>query len=403
MAEQDMQRIGMTEDDLAMQESRAKRSDQAAAFASWLNSMRMKPDANLPAQLQAAQERRASNIRKNRTVNMLESAGQTELAKQVKSGAITGKTAVAQMFQLAAEERQAQRAAAARAASSAASERAATLAFERQKELIGLRQSAAGQQLSSEEKLVNLYKNAYPDKTNAEILEMAMAGDNKAPAAFQALKMQALAAGLEEGSEAYKNFMLTRGAGPETAAKLEAKQVVQAPATVQKAQSAIDAIDGILGNNNLAGITGKYEGQLGTTGIGSAYFSQSEIDLIKDLENLEAKVFLEAFETLKGGGQITEREGIQAQRAMENLSRQQSPQQLQKNLRDLKDIILKGQERARNKIQVPEADRYTGSLGTNVSTDATATQQGGAMQTDASGRKYRLVDRGNGVMEKVYE
>ena len=140
MAEQDMQRIGMTEDDLAMQERRSKRSDQAAAFASWLNSMRMKPDANLPAQLQAAQERRASNIRKNRTVNMLESAGQTELAKQVKSGAITGKTAVAQMFQLAAEERQAQRAAAARAASSAASERAATLAFERQKELIGLRQ-----------------------------------------------------------------------------------------------------------------------------------------------------------------------------------------------------------------------------------------------------------------------
>ena len=98
MAEQDMQRIGMTEDDLAMQERRAKRSDQAAVFASWLNSMRMKPDENLPAQLQAAQERRASNIRKNRTVNMLESAGQTELAKQVKSGAITGKTAVAQMF-----------------------------------------------------------------------------------------------------------------------------------------------------------------------------------------------------------------------------------------------------------------------------------------------------------------
>ena len=117
MAEQDMPRIGMTEDDLAMQEPRTKRSDQAAAFASWLNSMRMKPDANLPAQLQAAQERRASNIRKNRTVNMLEAAGQTELAKQVASGAITGKTAVQQMFQLAAEERAAGRAAAASARS----------------------------------------------------------------------------------------------------------------------------------------------------------------------------------------------------------------------------------------------------------------------------------------------
>ena len=143
MAEQDMQRIGMAEDDLAMQESRAKRSDQAAAFASWLNSMRMKPDANLPAQLQAAQERRASNIRKNRTVNMLESAGQTELAKQVKSGAITGKTAVSQMFQLAAEERQAQRAAAAQGATIKARREAADLAFEREKELLGLKPSAA--------------------------------------------------------------------------------------------------------------------------------------------------------------------------------------------------------------------------------------------------------------------
>jgi len=403
MAEQDMQRIGMTEDDLAMQERRAKRSDQAAAFASWLNSMRMKPDANLPAQLQAAQERRASNIRKNRTVNMLESAGQTELAKQVKSGAITGKTAVAQMFQLAAEERQAQRAAAARGATIQARREAADLAFERQKELINLRQSATSQQLSSEEKLVNLYRNAYPNLSNAEILEMAMGGEEKAPAAFQALKMQALAAGLEEGSQEYKNFMLTRGAGPEAAAKIEAKQIVQAPATVEKAQGALNAIKSILDNDNIAGITGKYEGQLGTTGVGSAYFSQSEIDLIKDLENLEAKVFLEAFETLKGGGQITEREGIQAQRAMENLSRQQSPEKLKSNLRDLYEVILKGQERARNKIQVPEGDRYTGSLGTGVSTGSTSAQQGGTTQTDASGRKFRLIDRGNGVMQKVYD
>jgi len=132
MAEQDMQRIGMSEDDLAMQERRDRRSNQAATFASWLNSMSLRPDANLPAQLQAAQERRASNIRKNRTVNMLESAGQTELAKQVASGAITGKTAVMQMYQLAAEERQAQRAAAGRAAS-----------FAQQKELAELQNRLA--------------------------------------------------------------------------------------------------------------------------------------------------------------------------------------------------------------------------------------------------------------------
>lgn len=165
MAEQDMQRIGMVEDDLEMQESRAKRSDQAAAFASWLNSMRMKPDANLPAQLQAAQERRASNIRKNRTVNMLESAGQTELAKQVKSGAITGKTAVAQMFQLAAEERQAQRAAAARGAS----ERAAELAFERQKEMELFKAGLRGPELTA---AMREYKLAQQDPQFAEFMKL---------------------------------------------------------------------------------------------------------------------------------------------------------------------------------------------------------------------------------------
>ena len=165
MAEQDMQRIGMTEDDLAMQERRAKRSDQAAAFASWLNSMRMKPDANLPAQLQAAQERRASNIRKNRTVNMLESAGQTELAKQVKSGSITGKTAVAQMFQLAAEERQAQRAAVAQGARN----RAAELAFERQKEMELFKAGLRGPELTA---AMREYKLAKEDPQFAEFMKL---------------------------------------------------------------------------------------------------------------------------------------------------------------------------------------------------------------------------------------
>jgi hypothetical protein len=74
---------------------------------------------------------------------MLESAGQTELAKQVKSGAITGKTAVSQMFQLAAEERAAGRAAAAQGATIKARREAADLAFEREKELLGLKPSAA--------------------------------------------------------------------------------------------------------------------------------------------------------------------------------------------------------------------------------------------------------------------
>ena len=117
MAEEQMQNLSFSPEDLAGQERKAKRQDQAGAFASWLNSMTIRPDPNLPAQLQAARGERVENLRKNRTVNMLEQAGQTELANLVKAGTLDAKSAASQMFQRAAEERQ----------------------FARQKELAGLK------------------------------------------------------------------------------------------------------------------------------------------------------------------------------------------------------------------------------------------------------------------------
>ena len=370
--------------------------DMAGDMAILFNSMRMEPDDNIVAAVNSIKNKRTEKQARNKTVELMKRAGRDDLAAAADAGVLTAKEAYATMLSDAAKVRE-------RQAAALQSADASALEFERQKELIGLRKSATDQQLSSEEKLVNLYRNAYPDKTDAEILEMAMSEEQNAPAAFQSLHLQALAAGLVEGSPEYQNFMLTRGAGEQAAARLGAKQVVGAPAAIEKANSAITAIDSILENPNLAGVTGKYEGQFGTTGFGSMYFSQDEIDLIKDIDNLGAKVFLEAFETLKGGGQITEREGRLAQEAMENLSRQQSPEKLRKNMRDLKDVILKGQERARNKIQVPENERYTGPLGANYSVGSGAAQGATTTQTDASGRKYRLVDRGNGVMQKVYE
>ena len=88
-----MQNLSFSPEDLAGQERKAKRQDQAAAFASWLNSMSIRPDPNLPAQLQAARAARVEDLRKNRTVNMLEQAGQTELANLVKAGTLDAKSA----------------------------------------------------------------------------------------------------------------------------------------------------------------------------------------------------------------------------------------------------------------------------------------------------------------------
>lgn len=98
--------LSFSPEDLASQERRNRRKDQAAAFASWLNSVSIRPDPNLPAQFQAARAARVEDLRKNRTVNMLEQAGQTELANLVKAGTLDPKAAASQMFQLARDERQ---------------------------------------------------------------------------------------------------------------------------------------------------------------------------------------------------------------------------------------------------------------------------------------------------------
>jgi len=140
--------LSFSPEDLAGQERKAKRQDQAGAFASWLNSMTIRPDPNLPAQLQAARGERVEGLRKNRTVNMLEQAGQTELANLVKAGTLDAKSAASQMFQLAAEERQ----------------------FARQKELAGLK----GEKTYQYQALARDLLNRGIAKTEKEALQMAL-------------------------------------------------------------------------------------------------------------------------------------------------------------------------------------------------------------------------------------
>lgn len=60
------------------------------------------------------------------------------------------------------------------------------------------------------------------------------------------------------------------------------------------------------------------------------------------LEQLRGKAFLQAFETLKGGGQITEREGIAAQNAYARLQSSQSPAAARRALTEMRTAIAEG-------------------------------------------------------------
>ncbi|SEK00086.1 hypothetical protein [Achromobacter sp. NFACC18-2] len=67
------------------------------------------------------------------------------------------------------------------------------------------------------------------------------------------------------------------------------------------------------------------------------------------LDQIKGQAFLQAFESLKGGGQITEVEGTKATQAIARLERSQSEAEFVKSLQELRSIVANGLERARRK------------------------------------------------------
>lgn len=95
----------------------------------------------------------------------------------------------------------------------------------------------------------------------------------------------------------------------------------------------------------LEGILGIIEGQLPPR-------TQAQADLLARVEQISGRAFLEAFETLKGGGQITEIEGQRATQAIARLQRTQSPEAFQEALFEFADIVRRGIERSRNELRI---------------------------------------------------
>jgi hypothetical protein len=92
------------------------------------------------------------------------------------------------------------------------------------------------------------------------------------------------------------------------------------------------------------------------------------------------KVFLEAYQMLKGGGPITDIEGKKAEEAMGRLERAQSEEGFLSALDDLENAVIDG---TRN------MERAAGSQRNNATTDDGAAEQ--PMRTSPGGVKYRIV------------
>ena len=106
-----------------------------------------------------------------------------------------------------------------------------------------------------------------------------------------------------------------------------------------QAQSMLSTIDGLLADSGLdsaVGITGAITQYMGS-------FAPEAVRARGRIDQIKGKAFLEAFDRLKGGGQITEIEGQKAEQAIARLNTAQSPDDFRDALMELRGVIESSQ------------------------------------------------------------
>jgi hypothetical protein len=111
------------------------------------------------------------------------------------------------------------------------------------------------------------------------------------------------------------------------------------PATATRAEQSIALIDGILANPALGEVTGFVQGRLPAR-------TQAQQNLNTQLEQLRGQAFMQAFDSLRGAGQITEREGAAATAAIARLDQRQSEEAYRLALQELRNLVDIGRRRA---------------------------------------------------------
>ena len=245
---------------------------------------------------------------------------------------------------------------------------------------------------------------------------------------LEKLEAQAIAGGLEKGSDAYREWILT-GGKPNTGFSLVSdgkggitfvqgdvagqksgrvtpgyiqktmpdgtvvQQVVPGSlaftevetqrvgfvADIEQANFLLKTVESIIGrpegggqtailqNPDLEGVLGSVQGKIPM----EMFFDQGKINVLVDIDYLKSNAFMQAFASLKGGGQITEKEGDAATAALAKLTRLQDPKKFTESLTEFANIIRRGREKAeRLTTSLPKiAGTISGGEGVNLNFD----------------------------------
>ena len=257
-------------------------------------------------------DKRVEQGDKNRTIDFLRANGRNDLAQMVSEGMITPKQAAAQMLTPKADNRTAGMQNYEYLVSNGVTpEEAMQRSFGKGGTNITLKTGESGM---------------YGKPPEGSVWQFNEDGTHK----------------MEDAGNGNMRPMVTplRGTAGETRAgdqdTLEQKKLVAS----ESAQDSINLIDSILTSEFLPSVTGNIQGQI------PFQLRQGSADLAVKIDQLQGQAFLRAFESLKGGGQITEREGIAATKAIARLDRKQGTEEYKKSLYELKAIMDRGRRRA---------------------------------------------------------
>lgn len=155
-------------------------------------------------------------------------------------------------------------------------------------------------------------------------------------------------------------------AGGKEAAKTEAEITTKAkldlPTVEANSKYAIELLDKLKAHPGLSA-------SVGPEGILPKIPGTKQADFITLLEQVQGKQFLEAYQTLKGAGQITEVEGAKAEKAIARMSRAQTEKAFIEAATEFQDVIRAGTDRAKQKAgqsaasQTPKVRRYNPATG----------------------------------------
>ncbi|MBS7811212.1 hypothetical protein [Roseococcus pinisoli] len=137
--------------------------------------------------------------------------------------------------------------------------------------------------------------------------------------------------------------------GEERIGQAQGEAAARAPQVVTSANRMLADIDAIASHPALRNTTGvlAFTGSLPGTPMA---------DFANRVAQLQGQTFLEAFNSLRGGGQITEAEGRKATDAIGRLGRNVSPSAFRQAMQDLRDVVEAGRRRAE------EAGRRAGTI-----------------------------------------